>query len=233
MVYPASPRWYKMTDSCSWQREDGALVIPIANTLDSTDRASSRLIDDIKSECFARDDTALIYFYVDGSDHQPLDVTTLYRTFVRQLVLQIPGVPRGLDVHYRYRRENDLGTSKEWRYRYESLLHNFGKLFIVLDALDECQEFIDLNEMMTILSELLRTRKQRTHLLVSSRDLEQVRQTFTNLEALQLAIGDQAANADMPTAVHGQLFGTSPFKRWPSSLKREVERSLLAKASGS
>lgn len=157
MVYFPSPKCYRMLKSCSRQREDGALVTLVAEMLSSIDFASSCLIDDLKSEYSAKDDVALVYFYLDGSDYQPLDVATLYRTFVHQLVLQVPGVPRDLNLRSRYRNKDDLDAQKEWRRLYKSLGQSFSRLFIVLDASDECQEFIDLSDMMELLIELLKT----------------------------------------------------------------------------
>lgn len=198
-----------------------------------TDTTSSRIIEDLRSECIANGDNAILYFYVDGSDHQPLSIDTFYSSFVYQLALQSHGVPYALDIYLRHRRPDDVTSKTELRRLYLELVEGFCKIYVVIDALDECQEFIELDDMVQVLTDLLDRKMMQTNILASSRQLEQLRRSFQELGALQVSMEDDAAHVDMETALHSQLSCSAPFRRWPQTLRNNVESTLLTKAGGS
>jgi hypothetical protein len=142
-------------------------------------------------------------------------------------------VPRALDIHLRHWQPDDVTSKKELRRLYQTFVEDFSKIYIVIDALDECQEFIELDDMVQVLTELLDRKMRRTNILASSRPLEQLRRPFQNLGALQISMEDDAAHVDIETAVHSQLSGSAPFRRWPQTLRNSVETTLLSGARGS
>lgn len=171
----------------------------------------------------------MVYFYIDGSNRQLLSIDTLYKSFVYQVALQLPGLPYELDKKLRYGPIED----REFRRLYKKLLKNFSKIYIVIDGLDECQEFIEFDDMVQVLADLLDPEIQLTNILASSRPLEQLRRSLKNLDALQISSEEDAAHVDIETAVHSQLSGTTPFKRWPQALRNNIESTLLSGARGS
>lgn len=148
-----------------------------------TDGVSSRIIEDLRAESTTDDSVATVYFYVDGSNHQPLSISTFYGSFVRQLALQTPGLPPALENFFEFRHRRNIVSDHELVELYKKSLNDFAKIRIVIDALDECQEFFDLGDMIQMLTELLDQTTLQTNILVSSRQLEQLRRPFHDLGA--------------------------------------------------
>lgn len=219
----------------SWKREDGAMVSHTSyqRSTTDTDTISSRIIDDLQSGFTFNGDAAILYFYIDGSDHHSLAIDMLYSSFVYQLSHQIFGVPLALEDHFRYRQPEQITPGAQWLKLYGQLCHQFRKIYIVIDALDECQEFIELDDMAEMLTKLLDNKLGQTNIFVSSRPLEQLHRSLQDMGALRIFMEDDTAQDDMKMVVHGQLSGSSPFKRWPQKLKNSVENTLLTKCGGS
>lgn len=175
------------------RRSYGKLILVCCGYTNTT---SSRIIEDLQSECIANDDAAILYFYIDGSDHQPLSIDTLYSSFTYQLALQLPGVPYALDKHLGRWHPDDVTSKRRWGELYRDLIEDFSKVYIVIDALDECQDFIELDDIVKVLADLLHQKMRRTNILVSSRPLEQLRRPIQNLNALQVSMEDDAARVD-------------------------------------
>jgi hypothetical protein len=142
-------------------------------------------------------------------------------------------VPRALDIHLGCSRPDDVRSNTELCRLYQNLVEEFSKIYIVIDALDECQEFIELDHMVRELTKLLDWKMRRTNILASSRPLEQLRRPIQSLGALQISMENDAAHMDMETALHSQLSSSMPFRRWPPTLRESVENTLLTKARGS
>jgi hypothetical protein len=142
-------------------------------------------------------------------------------------------VPYEPGIDLRHWKSNHVTSKGEVREIYRKLVKYFRKIYIVIDALDESQEFIELDDMVQVLTELLDRKMRRTNILASSRPLEQLRRPFQNLDALQISMEDNATHVDIETAVHRRLSDSAPFKRWPQTLKNRVETTLLSRARGS
>lgn len=179
----------------------------------------------------------LAYFYVDGFDQQPLDVECLYRTFIGQLASQTQALPNLLKRFYQLHgsersSRRDLVTDEQWRNLFEDLMREFDNIYIVIDAVDECEDSMGLATIMDFIQGIWDGGKHRLHLLTSSRDLERIRKKFDVLQAKHVHVHGEALDSDICMALRNQLCKDSKFDRWPLSLRDTIETSLMTQAQG-
>lgn len=175
---------------------------------------------------------------MDGSDQRPLDVECLYRTFTGQLASQTQALPDDLKWFYQlHGREgspqHDLITNEQWCDLFKNLAQEFDDVYIVIDAVDECEEFMGLEMIMDFIQGIWDGGKHRLHLLTSSRGLEQIRRKFDVPQAKHVHVDGEALDSDIRMALRNQLCKDSKFNRWPLSLRDTVETSLMTQAQGS
>ncbi|TPR07789.1 uracil-xanthine permease family protein [Aspergillus niger] len=117
----------------------------------------------------------------------------------------------------------------------EVLLLQFEHNYIVLDGLDECEEYLQdgFPGITELIKKTMKQTKGQRHLIVFGRNLEQLRNTFESFQISTVTIDGLTVNLDMQTALRHQFSHQAKFSRWPISLKKKVEQSLLAQANGS
>lgn len=182
---------------------------------------------------------ALGYFYIDGSDQRHLDMECLYRSFIAQLMSQEKELPFQLSYLYSYYGPNGHASVKSLpMHSLEALLQkafqNRTQSYIVLDALDESEEFsqLGLDRIMEFVTKLA-SMKVRVQLIVFSRNLERLRGMFDDLDATSVTIENDTLSSDLQTALRYQLTSQRKFAKWPPLLKKSIETKLLAQANGS
>lgn len=205
------------------------LVLGLINTDDS----SANMIEDIWSKRALNDSVALIYYYIDGAGHLSLDTDVLYRTFLQQLMQQVSDLPDEFKWFFEDRDDNMFMYLDESKELLRMLVREFSRLYVIIDALDECQESMSLEGMLEFVDDVTSTDPHTVHTLVSSRGLEQIREHFDGRQVLQIALDEHIVIGDMRTALHTQLFCDPTYRKWPLLLKNEIQETLLKKACGS
>ena len=111
------------------------------------------------------------------------------------------------------------------------VFQKYDKVFLILDALDECPE--DGNhqsQLLEAIGELHSSTQAR--ILCLSRDISNIRHTMESApNTKHLPIRDDLVNADIRR--FGQEAILSPrFRKWPATAKDEVAQALADKAGG-
>jgi hypothetical protein len=164
----------------------------------------------------------------------------LYRSFIAQLVPRIKDLPFQLQYwRSSYGFEgNSLGrfvSIGEWEDTLQEVLRGFGRSYVVLDGLDECEEYMQasLDGITEFIRKIMEDIRNRVHLIAFSRDLERLRNIFKRLNATTITIDGEALSLDLQTALRHQMSCQPKFAKWPPSLKATIEASLLGQANGS
>lgn len=113
------------------------------------------------------------------------------------------------------------------------VIEQFDSVYMVLDALDESEESIGVEGVMDFINTIFERSRSQVHMIAFSRDLESIRNGFKELRAVSIAVSGRDLDHDLKTALHTQLSYQRKFSRWPKSLKKTIEESLLAQANGS
>lgn len=199
---------------------------------------SSTVIEDLERLCEVREDIGLFYFYIDGSEQRPLAAEILYRSVIAQLVSRLAEIPDFLTRLYKkfgpagYSHHKPIPI-KAWASGVQITLEKFDRIFVVLDGLDECEDSIGFEGIVGFMNEVMIQAAGRVHTIAFSRDLEQLRQHFDELNATRIAIDGESLRFDLERALTQLLMKTREFKRWPQSLTSTVRTSLLSQAHGS
>lgn len=105
------------------------------------------------------------------------------------------------------------------------------KVYILIDALDECPEPTRYSQLYTFLNELVSLGIGGLRLLMTSQPLEDIRAGLTSIlqSGLRISLHDVAAqSADLELYISDRL---SNFK-WPDEIKDEARSALISKADG-
>ncbi|GKZ82270.1 hypothetical protein AnigIFM56816_007078 [Aspergillus niger] len=166
----------------------------------------SRIIKDLQDHCGGEQSSSLCYFFMDASEE------------------------RGVDIN-RVGNNSSLSSEKEddWESSYCNL--SIITLFSMVSTNANLQDgFPGITELI---QKMMKQTKGQRHLIVFGRNLEQLRNAFESLKTSTVTIDDSTVNLDMQTALRHQFSHQAKFSRWPISMKKKVEQSLLAQANGS
>src|ERR1700733_11307117 len=135
---------------------------------------SASIIEDVARHCETNQSSAFAYFFFDGKDGQKgsQTVASLIRSLIRQFSATYGGAPTVLTKLYH--SCHDGGSPPSVQSLHATLLlilEAFDDVFIVLDALDECAK---RNDVLKWIKEMTSWRKDKLHLLATSRPEEDI-----------------------------------------------------------
>ncbi|KAJ7811927.1 hypothetical protein B0H13DRAFT_1926431 [Mycena leptocephala] len=130
--------------------------------------ADARLFDDGEKSR----PPAVAFFYFDFRDKERQSVESALRRIVLQLSAQSPHSYRALDEQYKLSNGQKLPSYEDLQKILQQLLSELRRTYVVLDALDECDE---LSQIVDLISTLRHWTDSPLHLFITS----QTRQIFT------------------------------------------------------
>ncbi|KAL9628986.1 MAG: hypothetical protein Q9164_007071, partial [Protoblastenia rupestris] len=111
----------------------------------------------------------------------------------------------------------------------KKVLESFREVYIVIDALDECEQG---EEVLRWIQKLVESRDDRLHLLVSSRQDYHFRNAFQPPTTSILALDEYTFEKDIQLYIRERLSTDPRMMRWPSSVQNDIEQSLIINAGG-
>lgn len=118
----------------------------------------------------------------------------------------------------------------------KSVLKLLGQTFLVIDALDECpigDKDKSRTKVLTLLTEISGWALPNIHVLVTSRkepDIDMALAPLVNLSSI--SIQTIKVQLDIHRYIKSQLDNDLELKKWSSSIKEEIENTLIEKAHG-
>ncbi|KAJ7467223.1 hypothetical protein B0H11DRAFT_51465, partial [Mycena galericulata] len=108
---------------------------------------------------------AVTFFYFDFRDKERQSVESALRRIVLQLSAQSPHSYRALDEQYKLSNGQKLPSYEDLQKILQQLLSELGRTYVVLDALDECDE---LSQIADLISTLRHWTDSPLHLFITS-----------------------------------------------------------------
>ena len=109
----------------------------------------------------------------------------------------------------------------------------FHNVYVVLDALDECQ---DQNDLFDFLEEIGSWQDIKIHLLLTSRDERDITEAIEAVEMEQswIKLTATVLKEDVRTYISTRLQTDRAFKRWSKhpEVQKDIEDSLTTKSDG-
>ncbi|KAJ7110801.1 ankyrin repeat-containing domain protein [Mycena crocata] len=225
-------RWFLEGDGfIKWQDYPGVLWIQGHSGSGKTVLSSvviNKLIDDQR---LARDlgkSSAVAFFYFDFKDKNGNAVENAFRRVVLQLSAQSTCSYTTLHEHFMLSNGQTLPTYQDLVKVFQRLLLELGRTYLVLDALDECQE-TELNKLMDFVLMLCNWDRSRLHVMITS----QPRQFFTdNLSSIpRIYLDAENTRQDIRRYVTAELQHNHKMGKWASRAGDIVDR-VVSRSNG-
>jgi len=171
----------------------------------------------------------LAFIYCNYKERDSQTLANLIASLVQQLVQRsstITDEVRALYAHHRSRktRPGDAEYSKILR----SLVASFSYVYIVVDALDECNESDGTRSKL--IRELQRS-PAHLHLLCTSRHFGDIEKSFTGASRLEI----RASDTDVETYLLARISDESSLTEFcerDKTLERDIVEKVVEKADG-
>ncbi|KAF8543181.1 hypothetical protein BDD12DRAFT_874965 [Trichophaea hybrida] len=175
----------------------------------------------------------MTYFFCDDKDERLRTAYAILVNLLTQLLEQVP------DVIMHFLAEADYTTNKEktaWNYGmlwrvFQRIMNDThrGKVYIMIDALDECEEE-SCTKLLKQLQHLLRDATTATRpikIIVTSRPHIAVTSHLT--EVIKIPLTGETLKSDISAYVEAEVYKQSQFT---GSLREEVQNALIDGANG-
>jgi hypothetical protein len=148
---------------------------------------------------FGQDDVAIAYIYCSYKERETQTAVNLIASLLQQLVQRSPVVPDSIASLYHHHRKRDTRPAIDELSKLLQLeVRRLSKVFIVIDALNECSENNSTRE--SFLTEIRKLRRT-IYLLITSRHIQSIKGEFE--KAAQVEI--RASNEDVRNYLRGRI----------------------------
>lgn len=170
-------------------------------------------------EAYQEDDVGIAYLYCNYKRREEQNAVKLLAVILKQLIQGRRSVSHPVDALYElHSRRGTWPSFDEISKSLGSVLSNFSRVFIIVDALDECMDVDGTRNML--LSELRILQAQTDlRLMVTSRPIASIVQTFEDDLCLEI----RASDGDVKRYLEGQM------SRRPSPALRDAHLRQLIK----
>lgn len=193
---------------------------------------SSSVIKDVIDSCELKSSTGYAYFFFDGRNAEAalLAHDKLVRSIIMQLAHRCDGIPAALaEMYYQCdkgSRQPPIALLEDTLIR---VLDGFDKVYIIIDALDECSERKDLVQWIQSLASRV---KGKVHMMVTSRPEREISRGLGSLSNLEdVCISGQQMKPDIRCYLNARLC-QSDADKWREAQKDMIKDTLESGADG-
>lgn len=204
--------------------------------------ASSSVIYHLKSLRNSDQCKALAYFYCDFNELSTQKTTNILSSLIRQLCSQRPDTPQAVSNLRQVKDAGQFPDLKQLEDTLQETTSEFGDVYLVIDALDECLETNKeggrrRDELLQTLRRINRWALPNIHLLITSRPEYDIELEISSLlddsqNAITIDLHNQhtEVNNDISTYIDERFATQTNFRSWPVHLKSEARSALIKKA---
>ena len=195
---------------------------------------SSTVLENIFQYCDQHPGYAAAYFYFDFNDVQKQDPERMVRSLVVQLSTQADDIPSSLDRLYSSHDDGKRPPALEELLKVLcAVIQQYGQVYIVLDALDECNQRPELVEMLETVADW---KIPNLHLVMTSRrekDIESCLEAFVNPKNI-VCLQRDVVDKDIQQYVRQRLSDDKNLAKWrnDTALQQEIENTLVGGSKG-
>ncbi|KAJ6086763.1 hypothetical protein N7467_005677 [Penicillium canescens] len=188
---------------------------------------SSTVIDSLQQIHNDEQGKRIAYFYFDFTDSRKSAVEGCIRNLLRQLSAPTPCEA----VRTLYRREcggHIQPTLGSVLCAFKDALEPLRRVFLVIDALDECEDIAALTDVIKFINSLT-----RISVLVTSRMTPAIQQLMLAVQASTIELEVARVTQDIQAFVNHRLYaGEESSRRWPDEVMRHIQESVISKSAG-
>ncbi|KAF2794499.1 hypothetical protein K505DRAFT_26200 [Melanomma pulvis-pyrius CBS 109.77] len=180
---------------------------------------------------------ACLYFYCSYR-HTDNQTSSFLRWMVSQLCRQLQYMPQ--DLLDLYNNNSDM-TIEQLKAALSALLGEIGLVYVVLDAIDECNTKSDVRaidapgarrELLQLLESLLTDPEfDKVQIVATSRNYRDIEDSLEPL-SVPISMSNPLVDEDIRTYVGTQLRTNDRFSRWSTTLLNDIKDALAEGAKG-
>ncbi|KAI9764163.1 MAG: hypothetical protein M1840_008645 [Geoglossum simile] len=204
---------------------------------------SSTIIHKISSKIREEGLGVLAYYYISFRDKESQEVYPLVCSLLTQLVrglvrevrpgqYYLPTAFRNLYDNYQPASEP---TMEDLIATFQGVSGESKKIYIVIDALDECPLQRDREDIIKFLKEFSLCVQSSMHILITSREEKDIRDTINEVleeKCHRVSIQNVRVNDDIRVYLQTSMAEDSVFRKWPCQVQDKVIEHLMEKANG-
>jgi hypothetical protein len=214
----------------SWLWEDTCLVSNLPKAFQAAGRtSSSTIIEDIRAIVDIQTGTGLAFFYFDVNDKAKQTSRSALSCIVLGLTAKSDNyLP--LERSYIKHDKLYLPTEDELLNLLKELLYSFHQAYIVIDALDECDNYDLLFDQ--VIKVVHSWDMSHLHVLVTSRREQHIVNTIEGCATTEICLIAELVGGDITSYIHSAVGKDPRMRRWGQTVQQDVVNALISGANG-
>jgi predicted ATPase len=190
---------------------------------------TSIVVEHLQTEFRNNSSIGIAYLYCNFRRQEEQKPVDLLASLLKQLIQRRTSLPKNvMDIYKRHSSERTRPSSNEISTTLHSIIADYFRTFIIIDALDECQ--ISDGGRRRFLAELFSLQARTgANLLATSRFIPEIEREFTG-RSTKLEIS--ASDDDLQTYLHGQMLRLPSFVSHSADLQNEVKTAIIKAVDG-
>ncbi|KAI6887757.1 Pfs, NACHT and ankyrin domain protein [Hortaea werneckii] len=188
---------------------------------------SASIVNSLQHFCSKDPARSLAFFFFDFNDVAKQDANNMVKSLLSQFLQKCTRIPDSAQ------RLSTAASEQQLLHALRDVMETLPMPFVVLDALDECN---DRNRLFEILEGVHSWGNKSLHMLVTSRKEVEIEDTLEDLvlSANRTCLESHLVDEDIRTYVHERLTEDKSFRRWQRDpeIQEEIEQTLGKQACG-
>ena len=216
-------------DYCAWRAGSGALLW--LNGISGCGKTvlSATVIEDVSRFCSINPDTCYAYYYFDFNDTAKRKAYSMVSSLLGMLGYSTESQPQCIrDLHDKHLSGQQEPSFDDIVSALVSVLQGRRKIYILLDALDECSE---QDRLLKCICTIESTCKN-VNIFVSSRREYNITEALVDRVKYDIDMKIAAVDADIELFVRNFLSTDRALSKWPSDIRAEIKDELCGRSGG-
>jgi Cdc6-like AAA superfamily ATPase len=186
------------------------------------------VVDELNTKFQNDDSVGIAYVYCNFRrqyEQKPIDLLT---SLLKQLIQGLPLIPQSIQTLYEHHQRNRTRPSiDEVMQTLQSVVRDYSKAFIIVDALDECQ--VSEGRRKRFLTELFNLQtKTVANLFATSRYIPEITREFGGSASLEI----RASNDDVQRYLNDRISRLRPFVSKNVILQEKIKTEIIKAVEG-
>ena len=227
---PLTGNWLlESPDYCAWRAGSGALLW--LNGISGCGKTvlSATVIEDVRRFCSTNPDNCYAYYYFDFNDAAKRKPRSMVSSLLGMLGCSMESQPQCIrDLHEKHLSGQQEPSFEDIVSALVSVLQGRRKVYILLDALDEC---LEQDRLLKCICTIESTCKN-VSVFVSSRREYNITEALVDRVTYDIDMKTAAVDADIELFVQNFLSTDKALGKWPSGIRAEIKDELCRRSGG-